>query len=102
MVFCDKERGEALSHIYTGMEFTFLECQFLHSCICTTDVYGEMNYPLLEILMAMPIEVKIADNPNIHMAPIYDTVKRIYQTFNLSMVESSMYVFYWSRVFMKK
>ena len=90
MVFCDKERGESFSHIHTGMEFIFLECKFLHSCICTTDVYGKMNYPLLEILTAMPIEVKIADNPNISMAPIYDTVKRVYQTFTLSMVESSM------------
>ena len=90
MVFSDKERSETFSHIHTGMEFTFLECKFLHSCICTTDVYGELNYPLLEILTAMPIEIKISDNPNISMAPIYDTVKRVYQTFNLSMVESSM------------
>jgi len=90
MVFCDKERNEAFSHIHTGMEFTLLECKSLHSCICSIDVYGKENYPLLEILTAMPIEIKISDNPNISMGPIYDTVKRVYQTFDLSMVSNSM------------
>ena len=92
LVFCDKERGEALSHIHTGTEFTLQECKTLHSCICSTDVHGELGYPLLEILTAMPIEVKITQSSAVSMNAIYDTVKTVYSSFKLSMVTSSMFL----------
>ena len=92
VAFCDQERNEAFSHIHTGTEFTLLECKTLHSCICSTDVCGQEDYPLLEVLTAMPIEVKVAENPAVSMGDIYDTVKTVYSTFTVSMVSSSMFL----------
>ena len=92
VVFCDQERNEALSHIHTGTEFTLQESKTLHSCICSTDVHGELGYPLLEILTAMPIEVKAIECPKFSMESIYDKVKNVYECFNLSMVTSSMFL----------
>ncbi|XP_065911488.1 uncharacterized protein [Dysidea avara] len=59
---------------------------------CSTDVHGELGYPLLEILTAMPIEVKITQSSAVSMNAIYDTVKTVYSTFKLSMVTSSMFL----------
>jgi len=92
VVFCDQERNEALSHIYTGTEFILQECKTLHSCICSTDVHGELGYPLLEILTAMPIEVKVIECSNFSMESIYDQVKNVYESFDLSMVTNSMFL----------
>jgi len=92
VVFCDQERNEALSHIYTGTEFILQEWKTLHSCICSTDVHGELGYPLLEILTAMPIEVKVIESPKFSMESIYDKVKNVYESFDLSMVTNSMFL----------
>ena len=92
VVFCDQERNEALSHIYTGTEFILQECKTLHSCICSTDVHGELGYPLLEILTAMPIEVRVIECSKFSMESIYDKVKNVYEFFDLSMITNSMFL----------
>ena len=93
MVFIDQQTSnEPPYEFHTGMEMVLQESKQLYSCICSTDVRGEMNYPLIELLTALPIEVKAINSPTVGLQPIYDTVKKIYETFNLSMVQSSMFV----------
>ena len=92
VVFCDQERNEAFSHIHTGTEFILQECKTLHSCICSTDVCGELGYPLLEILTALPIEVKAIECSRVSMGSIYNKVKNVYECFDLSMVTNSMFL----------
>ena len=92
IVFCDRETTRSIFEIHTGMEMVLQECKMLYSCICSTDVHGTMNYPLMELLTALPIEVKAISSPTVGLEPIYDTVKKVYETFNVSMVQSSMFL----------
>ena len=92
MVFCDSEVRRTMFEIHTGMELVLQESKMLYSCICSTDVLGENNYPLIEVLTALPIEVKPIKSPTVELDPIYDTAKRIYETFDLSMIETSMFL----------
>lgn len=92
IVFCDRETRRSIFDIHTGMEMVLQECKMLYSCICSTDVQGTMNYPLMELLTALPIEIKPISSPAVGLEPIYDTVKKVYETFNVSMVQSSMFL----------
>lgn len=92
MVFCDQETSRLISDIHNGMEMVLHECTMLYSCICSTDVHGEMNYPLIEVLTALPIEIKAISSPKVGLGPIYDTAKKIYETFNLSMLRTSVFL----------
>ena len=92
IVFCDRETRRSIFDIHTGMEMVLQECKMLYSCICSTDVHGTMNYPLMELLTALPIEIKAISSPTVGLEPIYNTVKKVYETFNVSMVQSSMFL----------
>ena len=92
MVFCDPETGRTMFEIHTGMEMVLQESKMLYSCICSTDVHGKSNYPLTEILTAMPIEIKAIKSPTVALEPIYDTAKKVYETFDLSMIRTSMFL----------
>ena len=92
MVFCDYETKGSIFDIHTGMEMVLQECKMLYSCICSTDVHGRMNYPLMELLTALPIEIKAISSPTVGLEPIYDTVKKVYETFKISMVQTSMFL----------
>ena len=92
MVFCDSEVRRTMFEIHTGMELVLQESKMLYSCICSTDVLGNDNYPLIEVLTALPVEVKPIKSPTVELDPIYDTAKRIYETFDLSMIQTSMFL----------
>lgn len=89
MVFCDCETRFG---IHNGMEMVLQESKMLYSCICSMDVDGSMNYPLIELLTGMPIEVKAISAPTVSLKPIYETARKVYDTFDLSMVQDSMFV----------
>ena len=93
IVFRGQESRESLTDLHTGMEIVLQECKTLHSCICSTDVHGEEDYPLMELLATLPIEIKAISSPRVSLKPIYDTAKKVYESFDLlSMVQTSMFL----------
>ena len=92
MVFCNLETSRTMFEIHTGMEMVLREYKTLYSCICSTDVHGEWKYPLIELPAALPIEIKAIESPTVALDPIYDTAKKLYETFDLSMIQTSMYL----------
>ena len=92
MVFCDPETTGTMFEIHTGMEMVLQESKMFYSCICSTDVHGTSNYPLIEIPTALPIEIKTIKSPSVALEPIYDMAKKVYETFDLSMIQTSMFL----------
>ena len=61
------------------------------SYICSTEIFGKSDYSIIELPMAMPIQIQRMERPSIYMQPIYHKVRHTYENFNPSMVKRSMY-----------
>jgi len=65
--------------------------QPFRSYICSTDIFGKADYPMIELPMIVPIQVQRMERPVTYMQPIYHKVRHAYEHFNPSMIKKSMY-----------
>ena len=75
----------------TGTVLSLGEPKQLQTYICSTDVLGKMNYPLMELPMSMPIEIQCIEYPNFDMKPIYSKIQHTYENFKPSLISKNMF-----------
>ena len=75
----------------TGTVLSLGEPKQLLTYICSTDVCGKMNYPLMELPMSMPIEIQCIEYPNFDMKPIYSKIQHTYENFKQSLISKNMF-----------
>ena len=75
----------------TGTVLSLGEPKQLQTYICSTDVLGKMNYPLMELPMSMPIEIQCIEYPNFDMKPMYSKIQHTYENFKPSLISKSMF-----------
>jgi len=90
MVFNDNESSK-LSCLRTGTVLILEAPQPLRSYICSTDIFGEKDYPIVELPMIMPIQIQCMERPELNMEPIYNKVQHAYENFKPSMIKKSLY-----------
>ncbi|XP_065909271.1 uncharacterized protein [Dysidea avara] len=90
-VFNDKIANKKSFCIDTGTVLTLKEPKPLQSYICTTDVFGKMDYPLMDLPMSMPIEVECIQHDNFDMSAIFSKTQRTYENFRPSLIQKSMF-----------
>ena len=79
------------SHIEMGSQLVLTKPIEVHSYICSKDIFGNNNYPLLEVPVETPVLVKWmkeSDIDGINMKTMCDTAGVIYEHFSLSMIEN--------------
>ena len=90
MVFNEDESSK-LSCLRTGTVLILEAPQPLRSYICSTDIFGEKDYPIVELPMIMPIQIQCMERPELNMEPIYNKVQHAYENFKPSMIKKSLY-----------
>ena len=91
MVINDHVGRSKSSSLSTGSILRLNEPKQLQSYICSTDVHGKMNYPLMELPMSMPIEIQCIEFPDLDMKPIYSKIQHIYENFKPSLIGKNMF-----------
>lgn len=92
LIFNDKEEyNSKLSCLRTGTVLILDAPIPLRSYICSTDIFGEREYPIIELPMIMPIQIQSMERPGLDMQPIYSKIQHAYENFDLSMVKKSMF-----------
>ena len=92
LVFNDKDDyNSKLSSLRTGTVLILDAPAPLRSYICSTDIFGERDYPIIELPMIMPIQIQSMERPGLDMQPIYSKIQHAYENFDLSMVKKSMF-----------
>ncbi|XP_065911138.1 uncharacterized protein [Dysidea avara] len=91
MVFNDNDESSKLSCLRTGTVLILEAAQPLHSYICSTGIFGEKDYPILELPMIMPIQIQCMELSGLNMEPIYNKVQHAYENFKPSMIKKSLY-----------
>jgi len=89
-IFSEKEQSKKLFYIQTGTVLALEEPQPLRSYICSSDIFGENDYPLSELPMIIPIQIQCIERPGLNMEPIYHKVQHSYENFVPSMIEKKM------------
>jgi len=90
MVFNEDESSK-LSCLRTGTVLILEAPQPLRSYICSTDIFGQKDYPIVELPMIMPIQIQCMERPELNMEPIYNKVQHAYENFKPSMIKKSLY-----------
>jgi len=75
----------------TGTVLSLEEPKPLQSYICSTDIFGKMNYPLMELPMSMPIEIQCIKYPDFDMKPVYTKIQHTYENFKPSMIKKNIF-----------
>ena len=92
LIFNDKDDyNSKLSSLRTGTVLILNAPAPLRSYICSTDIFGERDYPIIELPMIMPIQIQSMERPGLDMQPIYSKIQHAYENFDLSMVKKSMF-----------
>lgn len=92
LIFNEKEEyNSKLSSIRTGTVLILEAPIPLRSYICSTDIFGERDYPIIELPMIMPIQIQSMERPGLDLQPIYSKIQHAYENFDLSMVKKSMF-----------
>ena len=92
LIFNEKEEyNSKLSSLRTGTVLILEAPSPLRSFICSTDIFGERDYPIIELPMIMPIQIQQMERPGLDMQPIYSKIQYAYENFDLSMVKKSMF-----------
>lgn len=91
MVINDHVGRSKSSSLSTGSILRLDEPEQLQSYICSTDVHGKMNYPLMELPMSMPIEIQSIEFPDLDMKPIYSKIQHTYENFSPSLIGKNMF-----------
>ena len=79
-------RTSGESYIEMGASFVLNRPTSVISYICTKDISGKNNHPMLEVHTEAPVLVQCIDCDN--MSSLFDTAKRLYNSFSMSMIES--------------
>ena len=80
-----------LSYINSGMTFTLEEPGPLQSYICTADLFGKNDYPLMELPVSLPIRVQRIQYPGFNMGAILTKTQHTYENFTPSLVKRSVF-----------
>jgi len=91
IIFSEKEQSKKILHVYTSTVLVLDAPQPLRSYICSTDIFGKSDYPMIELPMIMPIQVQRIERPGLKMEPIYSKVQHAYENFNPSLIKTNMY-----------
>ena len=91
MVINDHVGRSKSSSLSTGTILNLDEPKQLQSYICSTDVHGKMNYPLMELPMSMPVEIECIEYPDFDMKPIYSKIQHTYENFRPSLIGKNMF-----------
>ena len=75
----------------TGTVLSIEEPQQLQTYICSTDISGKMNYPLMELPMSMPIEIQCIQYLDFDMNPVYTKIQHTYENFKPSLISKNMF-----------
>ncbi|XP_065910805.1 uncharacterized protein [Dysidea avara] len=92
-IYSEKEQSKKLFYIQTGTVLVLEAPQPLRSYICSSDIFGENDYPLSELPMIIPIQIQCIERPGINMEPIYHKVQDSYENFIPSMVAKNMTIY---------
>ena len=90
-VFDNQVTSEKSFCIDTGTVLTLEEPKPLKSYVCTTDVFGRMDYPLMDLPMSMPIEVECIRHEDLDMSAIFNKTQDTYENFTPSLIQKSMF-----------
>lgn len=91
LIFNEKDDHNKLSSLRTGTVLILEAPTPLRSYICSTDIFGERDYPIIELPMIMPIQIQCMERPGLDMQPIYSRIQHAYENFEPSMVKKSMF-----------
>ena len=91
LIFNEKDDNSKLCSLRTGTVLILEAPAPLRSYICSTDIFGERDYPIIELPMIMPIQVQSMERVGLDMQPIYSKIQHAYENFDLSMVKKSMF-----------
>ena len=75
----------------TGTVLSLEEPKQLQTYICSTDISGKMNYPLMELPISMPIEIQCIEYPDFDMNPVYGKIQRTYENFKPSLISKNLF-----------
>ena len=90
MVINDHVGRSKSCSLSTGTVLSLEEPKQLQTYICSTDISGKMNYPLMELPMSMPIEIQRIEYPDFDMKPIYSKIQHTYENFKPSLISKNM------------
>lgn len=91
LIFNEKDDNSKLCSLRTGTVLILEAPAPLRSYICSTDIFGERDYPIIELPMIMPIQIQTMERVGLDMQPIYSKIQHAYENFDLSMVKKSMF-----------
>ena len=91
LIFNEKDDKSKLCSLRTGTVLILEAPTPLRSYICSTDISGERDYPIIELPMIMPIQIQSMERVDLDMQPIYSKIQHAYENFDLSMVKKSMF-----------
>ena len=91
LIFSEKEQSKRLLQVYTSTVLVLDAPQPLRSYICSTDIFGKSDYPMIELPMIMPIQVQRTERPGLKMEPIYSKVQFTYENFTPSLIKKNIY-----------
>lgn len=92
LIFNEKDDyNSKLCSLRTGTVLILEAPTPLRSYICSTDIFGERDYPIIELPMIMPIQIQSMERTGLNMQPIYSKIQHAYENFDLSMVKKSMF-----------
>ena len=72
-------KGASFS-LSTGTVLSLKEFKTLQSYIFSTDIFGKKNYPLMELLMTVPIQIQCIEYPDLDIKPIYNAIRYTYES----------------------
>ena len=90
MVINDHVGRSKSCSLSTGTMLSLEEPKQLQTYICSTDISGKMNYPLMELPISMPIEIQCIEYPDFDMNPIYGKIQHTYENFKPSLISKNM------------
>ena len=91
MVINDHVGRSKSSSLSTGTILSLDKPKEIQSFICSTDVDGKMNFPLMELPMTMPIKIQCIEYPESDMKPIYSKIQYTYENFKPSLIGKNMF-----------
>jgi len=91
LFFSENEDSKKLLQVYSSTVLILEAPQTLRSYICSTDIFGGADYPVIELPMFLPIQIQRTIRPSLSMKPIYSKVQHTYENFKQSIVKTSIY-----------
>ena len=77
------------SYIDAGTSFVLNDPVEVTSYVCTKDIFGENNYPLLEVPVEAPVTVQCKEeHDGVNMRSVHKAAKVLYDNFSLSKIKS--------------